>query len=73
MFIVVGVKVGWVVVVIVHLYQDAKKLPIKPHKKQVLKVVKTTVKTLYRLKLEGKTTAFNHGLKSAHHKTINGK
>ncbi|KGM26911.1 hypothetical protein KS18_17115 [Photorhabdus luminescens] len=62
-----------VLVVIVHLYQDAKKLPIKPNKKQVLKVVKTTVKTLYRLKLEGKTTAFNNGLKYAHHKTINGK
>ncbi|WP_192903103.1 hypothetical protein [Photorhabdus khanii] len=45
MFIVVGVKVGWVVVVIVHLYQDAKELPIKPNKNQALKVVKTTVKT----------------------------
>nr|WP_323838175.1 hypothetical protein [Photorhabdus sp. CRI-LC] len=73
MFIVVGVKAGWVVVAIVHLYQDAKKLPIKPHKKQVLKVVKTTVKALYRLKLEGKTAAFNNGLKFARHKTINGK
>ncbi len=31
------------------------------------------VKTLYRLKLEGKTTVFNNGLKSARRKTISGK
>ncbi|WP_274382173.1 hypothetical protein [Photorhabdus bodei] len=37
MFIVVGMKVEWVVVVIVHRYQGDKELPIKPNKNQMIK------------------------------------
>ncbi|ETS31619.1 hypothetical protein PTE_02307 [Photorhabdus khanii NC19] len=44
---------------------------IKLNKKQVLKAVKTTAKTLlYRLKSEVKKMAFNNSLKPAHHKSI---
>ncbi|EQC01267.1 hypothetical protein B738_05542 [Photorhabdus temperata subsp. temperata M1021] len=47
---------------------------IKLKKKQVLKVVKTTVKTLlYRLKPEVKKMVFNNNLKPDHHKAINEK
>ncbi|WP_387467451.1 hypothetical protein [Photorhabdus sp. RM323S] len=44
---------------------------IKLNKKQVLKAVKTTVKTLlYRLNPEVKKWLYNNGLKPAHHKPI---
>ncbi|NHB90001.1 hypothetical protein C5471_20755 [Photorhabdus tasmaniensis] len=46
---------------------------IKLNKRLVLKVVKETVKTLYRLKSAVKTMAFNNNLKPVYHKAISKK
>lgn len=46
---------------------------IKLNKKQGLKVVKSKVKTLYRLKPEVKKMNFNNNLKLAYYKTISEK